>query len=217
MACSLFVQAEDCIEMPVMSVSTADSTNTFVHVNHLSFKTKPSSVKKKKSALNLEVHPNAPYDHIVPVVFIDNSESSVPTNKGRKPSQRRKSSVYDNYRKPSIASSRSRSESWNSYEYQKHRQLMEHRPSIALNATRRLSEPMTSKQYISEKQRRKIAFVVVSTFLFILICSVAIVILTLTHQSEWTYDRNKTMTIYTFAPDSKVIIHEEFPVYKNIR
>lgn len=94
---------------------------------------------------------------------------------------------------------------------------MDHRPSVALNARHRLSDSMATKQLITETQRRKIAFVVVLTFLFILICSVAIVILTLTHQSEWTYDKNKTMTIYTFAPDSKVIIHEEFPVYRNLR
>lgn len=221
MACSQFGQAEDYIKMPAISVTTTDNTSSFNDVNHPSTKSsysKSLSVKKKTCVLNLEVtQRRASYQHIIPVVFVENSKSSGSPKRGHKSSQRRKSSVYDNYRKPSVTSPRSRSGSWNSFEYQKHRQLMERRPSVVSNARHSLSEEMTAKQYINEKQRRKIALVVVSTFLFILISSVAIVILTLTHQSEWTYDKNKTMTIYTFAPDSKVIIHEEFPAYRNLR
>lgn len=73
MACSLFVQAQDCIEMPVMSASTADSTGSFVHVNHPSSKisyAKNSSVKKKKVCLIWKPTKKVPHIIILFLLFL---------------------------------------------------------------------------------------------------------------------------------------------------
>lgn len=74
-----------------------------------------------------------------------------------------------------------------------------------MRSAKSLQHNMTPKQIEKEKRRRKVVFAVVATFLFILVCCVLAVVVTLTHQSEFTVE-NKTLTYYTFAPDEKIVI-----------
>lgn len=74
-----------------------------------------------------------------------------------------------------------------------------------MRSARSLQQTMTPKELEKEKRRRRVVFAVVATFLFLLICSVLAVVVTLTHQSEFTAE-NKTLTYYTFAPDARIVI-----------
>lgn len=74
----------------------------------------------------------------------------------------------------------------------------------SLKQRQQLMMMMTPKEAEKEKRRRRVVFVVVATFLFLLVCSVLAVVVTLTHQSEFTAE-NKTLTYYTFAPDATIV------------
>lgn len=142
-------------------------------------------------------------DHIIPMIYIQQDLTSQRT---RRPSShvRRNSSVYDNYRKPSIASNRSRRGSRCMVENDKRRMSHYSRRSSSVRTNKSIPLELELKQIQEEKKRRRTVFAVVSTFLFILLCSVLIVLVTLTHRTEMKTSENKTVTYYTFAPFPKV-------------
>lgn len=138
-------------------------------------------------------------DHLVPCVYVKSYEDQ----RGRRYSQaRRNSSIYDNYRRPSVASNRSRRGSRYSYttEYEKKRRASHCRRSSSTKSAKAAQLEMTLKQRQEEKRRRRIVCIVIATFVFILMCCVLTVIVTLTHRSEVITTENKTKLYYTFAP-----------------
>ncbi|XP_018330082.1 uncharacterized protein LOC108740301 isoform X1 [Agrilus planipennis] len=62
-------------------------------------------------------------------------------------------------------------------------------------------EPISIKE---KNHRRIVVWVIVCTFVFILMCSVLAVVVTLTHRSQFQAD-NETLSYYTFSPDAKVL------------
>lgn len=120
----------------------------------------------------------------------------------------RKSSVKSNR---STRSNRSRRNSRCSYLPENER-----RRSVYLAANRRHSNtnrndvPFEIKIIDENKEarHRKIVYLVAGTFIFILICCVLAVVITLTHQSEYLTE-NRTYSYYTFAPDAKIMIGTE--------
>lgn len=123
-------------------------------------------------------------------------------------SNSRQSSVKSNR---SIRSNRSRRSSRYSYLSENERQR-----SVNLRANRRRSNtnhnevPFAIKiiDESKEAKHRKIVYIVGGTFIFILICCVLAVVITLTHQSEYLTE-NRTYSYYTFAPDAKIMIGTE--------
>lgn len=155
-------------------------------------------------------------DHLIPEVLVRENKRA---RRHSSQLRRKGSSYYENYnRRSSIVStsnnnnnrsSRHGSSRRHSCEYDRRRSYS-HQSSSRRNSSMKSAKSlqhanMTPKQIEKEKRRRKVVFAVVATFLFLLICSVLAVVVTLTHQSELKTD-NKTWTYYTFAPDSRIVI-----------
>lgn len=154
-------------------------------------------------------------DHLVPCVYVKSYEEQ----RGRRYSQaRRNSSFYDNYRRPSVASNRSRRGSRYSYtaEYEKKRRASHCRRSSSTKSAKVAQLELSLKQRQDEKRRRKIVFIVIATFVFILACCVLTVIVTLTHRSEVITTENKTKLYYTFAPPPDHVFHTNVGKYISI-
>lgn len=214
MACSLNVHPVDSTEIPFITEADDDSILVFSNraccSRKFSFqdeniKRLPPDLAGNKRRISSLEELRLFNDHIVPEVLIREKRAR------RQPSQlRRKSSAYESCRRASVASNRSRrgsrrcSYSYPEYERRKSSASQSRRNS-SMRSGRSLQQEMTPKQLEKEKRRRKVVFAVVATFLFILVCSVLAVVVTLTHQSEFTAE-NKTLTYYTFAPDAKIVI-----------
>ena len=83
------------------------------------------------------------------------------------------------------------------------------RSSVASSRRHKTSSATTRKwlspeQKARERKRRRTVYIVVGTFLFILFSCVLVVIVTLTHQSEWGRRNSTVARYYTFAPPADV-------------
>lgn len=207
MACSLNVHAVDSTEIPFITEADEDSIIAFPNraccSRKFSFQVENIKETPDKRRISSLEELRLFNGHIVPEVLVREKKAR------RQSSQlRRKSS--ENCRRPSVASNRSRSRGSSrrySYSYPEYerRKSVQSRRNSSTRSGRPLQQEMTPKQLEKEKRRRKVVFAVVATFLFILVCSVLAVVVTLTHQSELTTE-NKTLTYYTFAPDAKIVI-----------
>lgn len=214
MACSLNVHPVDSTEIPFITEADEDSIiPTFPNSRKYSFQDETikkissdySANKRRISSLEELRLFN---DHLIPEVVVREKRAR------RHSSQlRRKGSSYENYRRSSIVSAANRQSrqgsrrySHSSGEYERRKSISQSRRNSSMRSAKSLQHTaMTPKQIEKEKRRRRIVFAVVATFLFILVCSVLAVVVTLTHQSEFTVE-NKTLTYYTFAPDAKIAI-----------
>lgn len=115
---------------------------------------------------------------------------------------RRKESTSSDYRRSSVRSSvrsnRSRKSSYN----------LDRSKSVRSNYSRRISIPppiqKTEEDLKREKRHRIAVWFLIGSFIFIAASSILVVIITLTHQSEYNYANNGSMYYYTFAKPSNL-------------
>lgn len=118
--------------------------------------------------------------------------------------QRRKSnvSVLSSSVKASVKSHRSGSSRRGS----KYSYIFDNEPRLSIqipSVSRRCSElpnGNVKELRFSETKRQRLVCIIAAVFMFILVCSVLAVLITLTHQTDYVV-RNETKSQYTFAPD----------------
>lgn len=82
--------------------------------------------------------------------------------------------------------------------------------SVRRKSSSRVKAPivqLSEEETLKENRRRKIVYIVIGTTLFLLLCAVLAVVITLTHQSQFSVE-NKTTTYYTFSPHPKLVYGE---------
>lgn len=129
-----------------------------------------------------------------------------PSSKYENDHKRRRSNVsLTSNKRPSVISNRSYDRRDSKYSYIIANDSL--RSSIYLpTLSKRPSDNLPNSVYLNfnnanEKEpTQRIVWIIIGTFLFILICSILAVVITLTHQSEYIKE-NETKSQYTFAPD----------------
>lgn len=218
MACSLNVHTVDSTEIPFITdveddciIAFPNPTSSACCSRKFSFqdeniKRMPAEFAESRRRISSLEELRLFNGHVIPEVLIREKRPR------RHSSQlKRKGSAYENYRRSSVASTSNRSRHGSrryshSSEYERRKSISQSRRNSSMRSAKSLQHAtMTPKEIEKEKRRRKVVFAVVATFLFLLVCSVLAVVVTLTHQSEFTME-NKTMTYYTFAPDARIVI-----------